>query len=359
MNNIKTKSNSYIVNINSNFRDENGERTIRIFTNDGRYHDIVIPSVSGSSSSRKNSSSQVSIASNGNWEIDGKDTGQSSKGQDGKDGTSGSNGKSTYVAYADDSDGNGFSITDSNKGYIGFCTIESDTQPTDPSAYKWTKAKGEKGDQGIQGEKGEDGKDGVDGTNGESILTGHGAPSSDLGTNGDKYLDLDTYDLYEKSNGSWSKIGNIKGEQGEKGDKGEDGSDSLFFNEAPDSWGLGTSWYNLNSIREANDSQDGWYLITPGSDAGVEVEQFSMCRTDGKDNINGYGTSANNPAQCKYIKVYLQSAQYTLTKIEYSWSSDNTNYVTSAIGATNNTYIWVNTATVYLAFFGEEEPTSW
>lgn len=87
MGNVINKS--YIVNINSNFRDENGERTIRIFTNDGRYHDIVIPSVSGSSSSRKNSSSQVSIASNGNWEIDGKDTGQSSKGQDGKDGTSG------------------------------------------------------------------------------------------------------------------------------------------------------------------------------------------------------------------------------------------------------------------------------
>lgn len=89
-NNYSNKS--YIVSINSNFRVENGQRTIRIFTNDGRYHDIIIPTDSGSSS-KKNSASQVSIASNGNWEIDGKDTGQKSQGEKGESGTNGTNGK--------------------------------------------------------------------------------------------------------------------------------------------------------------------------------------------------------------------------------------------------------------------------
>lgn len=77
------KNNSYIVSIDSGFRVENGIRTIRIFTNDGKYHDISIPDNSSSSSTNKhkNSGSSVSISSStGNWVVDGKDTGSSSKG---------------------------------------------------------------------------------------------------------------------------------------------------------------------------------------------------------------------------------------------------------------------------------------
>ena len=39
-------------------------------------------------------------------------------------------------------------------------------------------------------------------------------PSSGLGSNDDTYLDIDTYDIYEKSAGSWSVTGNIKGDDG-------------------------------------------------------------------------------------------------------------------------------------------------
>ncbi len=77
--------------------------------------------------------------------------------------------------------------------------------------------KGDKGDKGDPGKDGKDGKDGVNGADGSSIINGKGAPANSLGKDGDSYIDTDTYDYYVKSNGSWSKSGNIKGEKGEDG----------------------------------------------------------------------------------------------------------------------------------------------
>ena len=50
------------------------------------------------------------------------------------------------------------------------------------------------------------------------------APTANDGKDGDTYIDANTGDVYKKENGSWNKIGNIRGPQGvagEKGDKGE------------------------------------------------------------------------------------------------------------------------------------------
>ena len=54
----------------------------------------------------------------------------------------------------------------------------------------------------------------LSGRDGNSFLQGSGVPSSGTGNNGDSYLNIDTYDIYEKSAGSWSVTGNIKGAQG-------------------------------------------------------------------------------------------------------------------------------------------------
>lgn len=71
--------------------------------------------------------------------------------------------------------------------------------------------------------KGEPGKDGT------SLKYGNGAPSTEIGQDGDSYIDVDNWDYYIKTAGSWTKLGNLKGvqgeqgPQGEKGDKGDDG----------------------------------------------------------------------------------------------------------------------------------------
>jgi len=52
------------------------------------------------------------------------------------------------------------------------------------------------------------------GADGKSFLQGSGVPSNGDGNNDDTYLDIDTYDIYLKSAGSWSVTGNIKGDDG-------------------------------------------------------------------------------------------------------------------------------------------------
>lgn len=72
---------------------------------------------------------------------DGKD-GENGKdginGKDGENGTDGINGRSTFVAYADDKYGNGFSLipTETTK-YIGTCITEETVQPSKASEYSW------------------------------------------------------------------------------------------------------------------------------------------------------------------------------------------------------------------------------
>jgi len=66
----------------------------------------------------------------------------------------------------------------------------------------------------IKGEKGDKGDPGKDGT---SLRTGKGVPVSSLGSDGDSYIDTDSWDYYVKENGAWTKIGNIKGADGKNG----------------------------------------------------------------------------------------------------------------------------------------------
>ena len=87
-----------------------------------------------------------------------------------------------------------------------------------------TGATGATGATGSKGDKGDKGDAGQNGTNGSSVLTGEGAPDANLGSNGDSYIDTATFDYYTKSDGAWSKIGNIKGATGAKGDKGDTGA---------------------------------------------------------------------------------------------------------------------------------------
>ena len=98
--------------------------------------------------------------------------------------------------------------------------------------------KGDKGDTGPQGPKGDKGDAGIDGKDGESLLTGKGVPSSELGKDGDSYVDVSTWDYYTKADGTWTKAGNFKGNKGDKGDtgfqgetgpKGDKGDDAITY----------------------------------------------------------------------------------------------------------------------------------
>ena len=71
------------------------------------------------------------------------------------------------------------------------------------------------GDQAISGIDGRDGNDGINGKDGNTILTGNGATSNNIGNDSDIYIDLNSWDFYVKTSGIWIKKGNIKGDDGQ------------------------------------------------------------------------------------------------------------------------------------------------
>lgn len=138
----------------------------------------------------------------------------------------GSNGLSqrTHLAYANSADGKtDFSVSDSNREYIGMYTDFTEQDSTNPDDYAWTLVKGANGAQGIPGKAGADGKtpyfhvayaNSADGKTGFDIVVSAGKQY--IG----QYTDYTPDDSTDPAKYSWTKI---KGEQGDKGDKGEQG----------------------------------------------------------------------------------------------------------------------------------------
>ena len=142
---------------------------------------------------------------------------QGPKGDQGIQGPKGMDGKTSYthIAYANSADGTkDFSISDSNREYVGMYVDFAAADSTDPKKYAWSKIKGADGSQGIQGPKGADGKtpylhvayaNSADGKTGFS--TTDSANKLYIG----QYTDYTSADSTDAGKYSWTKI---KGENG-------------------------------------------------------------------------------------------------------------------------------------------------
>jgi len=148
-------------------------------------------------------------------------------GSDGKDGADGKDGKTSYthIAYANSADGKtDFSVSDSNRKYIGMYADFTEQDSTNPDDYAWTLVKGANGAQGIPGKAGADGKtpyfhiayaNSADGKTGFDVVVSAGKQY--IG----QYTDYDTPDdSIDPTKYRWTKI---KGEQGDKGEQGVPG----------------------------------------------------------------------------------------------------------------------------------------
>lgn len=121
-----------------------------------------------------------------------------------------------------------------------------------------TGAKGDKGDVGTKGDKGDTGNtgltggtglQGIPGLDGKTVRSGNGVPASNLGIDGDFYINLLTYDIYgPKTGGAWGSATSLKGLKGDKGDTGNTGAiganGSNGTNGTNGTNGInGTTWY--------------------------------------------------------------------------------------------------------------------
>lgn len=161
---------------------------------------------------------------------------QGEKGDQGIQGPAGVDGKSSYthIAYANSADGKtDFSVSDSDRKYIGMYTDDTSADSTNPDDYAWTLVKGADGANGTPGKAGADGKtpylhiayaNSADGKTGFSV-----SDSTDKLYIG-QYTDYTQADSTDCTKYSWTRIKGdtgatgVQGPQGEKGETGATGA---------------------------------------------------------------------------------------------------------------------------------------
>ena len=245
---------------------------------------------------------------------------QGDKGDQGIQGPKGESGKSTYthIAYANSSDGKvSFSVSDSDRDYVGMYVDEVVADSTDPTKYAWSKIKGADGTQGIQGKPGADGKTpyfhiayatSADGKTGFSITESTG--KTYIGV----YTDYTKADSTDPSKYKWTKIQGpqgLRGLQGEKGDqgiqgpKGADGKDGK------------TTYFHIKYSAVSNPTSASQMTETPSKYIGTYVDftqtdsddpkKYSWQQLEGSQGPQGkQGISGTNGADGKTSYLHIK-----------------------------------------------------
>ena len=185
---------------------------------------------------------------------------QGPKGDQGIPGKDGRDGKTqyTHIAYANSADGRtDFSVSDSNREYIGMYVDFIPNDSTDPTKYAWSKIKGANGENGTPGKPGADGKttylhiayaNSADGKTGFS--TTDGTNKLYIG----QYTDYTQADSTDAAKYTWTKI---KGEQGATGPQGPAGSSGRGIKTI-------TEYYLISSAKTGiTTASSGWSTSVP------------------------------------------------------------------------------------------------
>lgn len=204
---------------------------------------------------------------------------QGPKGDQGIAGTNGIDGRTSYthIAYADSADGSvNFSVSDSNRKYIGVYVDFSQTDSTNPSSYQWSLIKGADGQDGANGLPGKPGADGrtpyfhiayadsVDGSIGFSTTSS--VNKSYMGT----YTDFTQADSTNYKSYRWVKIQGPTGPRGANGSNGQTLYTWLKYADSPTSGMsdnpsgkkyLGIAYGKSSPNESSNYSDYAWSLI--------------------------------------------------------------------------------------------------
>ena len=154
---------------------------------------------------------------------------QGDKGDQGIQGAKGADGKPSYthIAYSNSNDGKvAFSVSDSNRAYVGMYVDNVSADSTDPTKYHWSKILGADGAQGTPGKAGADGKTPylhIAYATNATGTTGFSTTDSNNKTYIGQYTDFTSADSTDPTKYSWTKIQGPTGPTGAKGDKGATG----------------------------------------------------------------------------------------------------------------------------------------
>lgn len=245
---------------------------------------------------------------------------QGEKGEQGIQGPKGENGKTTYthIAYANSSDGKvGFSVSDSDRDYIGMYVDEVEADSTDPTKYAWSKIKGADGTQGIQGKPGADGKTpyfhiayatSADGKTGFSITESTG--KTYIGV----YTDYTKADSTDPSKYKWTKIQGPQGTQGLQGIQGPQGERGIA---GKDGQNGATTYFHIKYSAVSNPTSASQMTETPSKYIGTYVDftqtdsddpkKYSWQQLEGSQGPQGkQGISGTNGADGKTSYLHIK-----------------------------------------------------
>lgn len=211
--------------------------------------------------------------------IQGPKGDQGIPGKDGKDGKT----QYTHIAYANSADGRtDFSVSDSNREYIGMYVDFAQNDSADPTKYAWSKIKGTDGAIGTPGKPGADGKtpylhiayaNSADGKTGFS--TTDGTNKLYIG----QYTDYTQADSTDATKYTWTKIKGEQGERGLQGLQGEKGEQGI-----PGTAGANgkTSYFHIKYSAVSNPTTSNQMTEIPNTYIGTYVDFTREDSTDPK-----------------------------------------------------------------------------
>ena len=233
--------------------------------------------------------------------------------------TSITNDKYTHIVYSDNADGSNFGREP--KKYMGVARTTSPTQPTDKTAYKWFKVKGDDGVSSYIHRKYSDYSNGANMSDNSNlkyigIYTG---TSSTPPTTASSY--------------SWSKIKGEDGANGVPGAKGADGR-TPYFHTAYSNSPTGDRDFSLTNstnklyigtysdfeLADSNDYRRYKWVKIKGEDGNNGRDGVnSYIHRKYSDNSSGYNMSDNSTL--KYIGIYTGTSAIAPTlPSAYTWS---------------------------------------
>lgn len=243
---------------------------------------------------------------------DGLDGLQGEKGDQGIPGKDGTN-SYTHIAYANSADGHtDFSVSDSDREYIGMYVDDQLTDSENPDDYRWTLVKGQDGANGTPGKAGEDGRtpyihiayaNSADGQTDFSVTESDG--KSYIG----QYTDYEEPDSTDPNNYAWSKI------KGDDGADGKDGTSSYTHIKYSDDGKTFTQVENY-----ASENREDWLTGYYGTGSTTADEQpnkatdsyksLSMARVIQIDPNETYQCSSGNDGVKLYFTLYDANGAY-------------------------------------------------
>ena len=272
----------------------------------------------------------ISMGEDGRDGIDGLD------GLDGERGLQGPKGKDgessyTHLAYANNATGTqDFSLSDSNRSYIGMYVDNLENDSTNPSDYKWTKVEGMPGDKGVQGPKGADGRTpyfhiayATNDTGTEGFSVSDSVGKTYIG----QYTDYIENDSKKPSDYAWTLI---KGEQGPRGLQGIQGDEGLQGPKGLDSYthiayaNNDTGTIGFSTSDPVDKVYIGMYVDSLPSDSDNPSDyKWTKARgDDGTDGSDGIPGKAGADGKTPYFHTAYANSEDGVTGFSTTVSKD-------------------------------------